>query len=106
ATSRSVGSASGRIAAAAPGRVLEVRSDAAAPDARSWPYLSQRGELAEVVAYLATANLAAIELGRVAWRLRARAAYTAILGALEARRAFDPTLWGYALLHGDSSRIR
>ena len=60
----------GQIVAAAPGRSLEVRADRAAPDARSWPYLSQRGALAEVVAYLATANLAAIELPRVAWRLR------------------------------------
>jgi hypothetical protein len=96
----------GQIVAAAPGRTLEVRADGAAPDARSWPYLSQRGELADVVAYLATANLAAIELPRVAWRLRDRAAYAAIVGALEARRAFDPMLWGYALLHRDPPRIR
>ncbi|TMQ24747.1 MAG: hypothetical protein E6J90_07305 [Deltaproteobacteria bacterium] len=99
-------SRAGQIVAAAPGRTLEVRADGAAPDARSWPYLSQRGELAEVAGYLATANLAAIELPRVAWRMRDRPAYTAIVAALEARRAFDPTLWGYALLHRDGPRIR
>jgi hypothetical protein len=96
----------GQIIAAAPGRQLEVRADAAAPDARSWPSLAQRGELADVVAHLATANLATIDVSRVAWRLRDRAAYDAILGALEARCAFDATLWGYALLHADPPRIR
>ncbi|HMG20724.1 MAG TPA: hypothetical protein VK607_05380, partial [Kofleriaceae bacterium] len=99
-------SRAGQIVAAAPGRSLEVRGDGAGPDARSWPYLSQRGALAEVTAYLATANLAAIELPRVAWRLRDRAAYDAILGALEARCGFDATLWGYALVHRDPPRIR
>jgi hypothetical protein len=99
-------SRAGQIVAAAPGRSLEVRAGGAAPDVRSWPYLSQRGELADVVAYLAAANLAAIDLSRAAWRLRERAAYDAILGALEARCAFDATLWGYALLHHDPPRIR
>ncbi|HEX2689872.1 MAG TPA: hypothetical protein VHN14_24805 [Kofleriaceae bacterium] len=99
-------SRAGQIVAAAPGRTLEVAAGAAAPDPRSWPYLSQRGAIGDVVAYLATANLAAIDLPRVAWRMRARPMYDAILGALEARRAFDPILWGYALLHHDVPRIR
>jgi hypothetical protein len=96
----------GQIVAAAPGRTLDVRAGGAAPDPRSWPYLSQRGAVDDVVAYLATANLAAIDLERVAWRMRARSVYAAIVEALEARRAFDATLWGYALLHGDAPRIR
>ncbi|HEX3481855.1 MAG TPA: hypothetical protein VHT91_42875 [Kofleriaceae bacterium] len=96
----------GQIVAAAPGRHLEVRTDAAPPDARSWPALSQRGALDDVVAHLAAANLATIDVARVAWRLRDRAAYDAILGALEARCAFDAALWGYALLHRDPPRIR
>jgi hypothetical protein len=99
-------SRAGQIVAAAPGRVLEVRAEAAAPDTGSWPYLSQRGALSEVLAFLAGANLAAVELPRVAWRLRDRGAYTAIVAALEARRVYEPTLWGYALLHGDAPRIR
>ncbi|MEO7733842.1 MAG: hypothetical protein ABIY55_22955, partial [Kofleriaceae bacterium] len=96
----------GQIVAAAPGRTLDVQAGAAATDPRSWSHVSQRGALAELVAYLATANLAAIDLARVAWRLREPGAYGAILGALEARRAYDPTLWSYALLHRDRPRIR
>ncbi len=96
----------GQIVAAAPGRTLEVTSGGGAVDPRSWSYVSQRGTLAEVVSYLDTANLAAIDTRRVAWRLRDRAAYDAILGALERRREYCATLWAYALLHGDRARIR
>ena len=96
----------GQIVAAAPGRTLEVQAGAAASDPRSWSHVSQRGALAEVVAFLASANLAVTDLARVAWRLREPAAYAAILGALEARRAYDATLWSYALLHRDRPRLR
>jgi hypothetical protein len=96
----------GAIIAAAPGRTLEVTAGGAALDPRSWPQLSQRGSLAEVVEFLATANLAAIDLASVAWRLRDRAAYDAILGAVERRRVYDAALWGYALYHRDLPRIR
>ncbi len=96
----------GQIVAAAPARLLEVTAGAAASDPGSWSHVSQRAPLAEVVAYLATANLAALDLTRVAWRLREPSAYAAILGALEARRAYDPTLWGYALRHRDWPRVR
>ncbi len=99
-------SRSGAIVAAAPVRAIEVTSTAAAADPRSWPYLSQRGSVADVVAYLATANLAAIDLDKVAWRLRDRAAYTLIIEALEKRQVFSPTLWGYAWLHTDAPRVR
>lgn len=96
----------GLIVAAAPGRALDVTSGGAVTDPRSWPHLSQRGSAADVVAYLATANLAATDLDKVAWRMRDRAAYEMILTALESRHAFSPTLWGYALLHQDAPRIR
>jgi hypothetical protein len=99
-------SRAGQIVAAAPPHTLEVHPGGGAADPRSWPHLSQRASLDDVVAYLATANLAAIDLPRAAWRMRDRAAYAAILGALDRRRAFDPVLWGYAFLHGDAPRIR
>jgi hypothetical protein len=95
-----------QIVAAAQGGAIEVTAGGQAADPTSWPYLSQHGTLAEVVAFLDGANLAAIDLERVAWRLRDRAGYVAILVALEKRRAYHPTLWGYALLHRDKPRIR
>jgi len=95
-----------QIVAAAPGRVLQVTAGGAASDPRSWSHVSQRGSVAEVVAFLDSSNLAAIDTARVAWRLRDRAAYDAILRALELRREYSDTLWGYALLHRDAPRIR
>ena len=99
-------SRAGVIVAAAPARTLSVGTGAAAVDPRSWPHLSQRGSLAEVVDYLATANLAATDLDRVAWRLKYRDAYDAIVGALERRGAYHATVWGYALFHKDRARVR
>ena len=99
-------SRAGVIVVAAPARTLAVGTGAAAIDPRSWPHLSQRGSLAEVVDYLATANLAATDLDRVAWRLKYRDAYDAIVGALEGRGAYHATVWGYALFHRDRARIR
>ncbi|MGN6108472.1 MAG: hypothetical protein ACTHU0_25430, partial [Kofleriaceae bacterium] len=96
----------GQIIAAAPAHTLEVTAGGGGADPRSWSHVSQRGTLAEVTAYLATANLAATALSRAAWRMRDRAAYDAILGVLERRRAYDATLWAYALYHRDGSRIR
>jgi hypothetical protein len=96
----------GAIVAAAPGATLEVSDRGGAPDPRSWAYVSQRGSLAETLALLDTANLATLDLERVAWRLRERAAYDAILGALERRRVYSEPLWAYALLHRDGPRIR
>ncbi|MBA3455955.1 MAG: hypothetical protein H0T42_22850 [Deltaproteobacteria bacterium] len=96
----------GTIVAAAPGRTLEVVNGGAAPDSRSWPYLSQRAPIDDVVAFLETANLAAIDLTRIAWRMRERSPYATLIAVLEQRHAFDETLWGYALQHVDKPRIR
>jgi hypothetical protein len=93
------------IVAAAPGRVLEVVAEATHHDPTSWPHVSQRGSLADVVAFLGRANLAELDLDLVAWRMRDRGSYDAILGALEARRTYSESLWGYALYHRDLARV-
>jgi hypothetical protein len=96
----------GVIAAADAPRTLEVISAQRVRDAGSWAHVSQHGSLEEVVAYLRTANLAATDAARAAWRLRDRAAYEAILEVLEARRAYHEVVWGYSLLHHDGPRMR
>ncbi len=94
------------VVAAAPARSLEVITGGGAPDASSWAHVAQRGSAADVVAYLATANLAATDLKRIAWRMRDRPTFELIVRALDARSAYDEALWGYALLHRDAPRIR
>ncbi|MCV4725503.1 hypothetical protein OFD51_31160, partial [Escherichia coli] len=49
------------IVAAAPPRALEVTAGGDTLDPRSWAHVSQRGSVADVVAFLATENLAAID---------------------------------------------
>jgi len=93
------------IAAALP-QVIEVTAGGEVADPTSWAYLSQHGALPDVVAYLATANLAAIDLSKVLWRLRERSAYIQIIAALEQRRIYAAEVWAYALLHRDTPRIR
>ena len=99
-------SRNGAIVAAAPATPLEVVTGGAPPDPKSWPQMSQRASLADVVAALRTVNLETIDLAKIAWRMKDRAAYDAVLGVLEARRAYSATLWGYALLHRDRARLR
>ncbi len=96
----------GELIAAAPGTSLQVLAPGEVLEVTSWAHVSQRGSLEEVVEVLRTHNLGALELSKVAWRMREPAAYQAILGALEARLAYDATLWSYALLHGDRPRLR
>ena len=96
----------GVLIAAAPGVTLQVIDAAGALDAGSWAHVSQRGSLQQVLEVLRSSNLGALELGKVAWRLRDAAAYQAILEVLEARLTYDPVLWSYALWHGDRARTR
>jgi hypothetical protein len=96
----------GEIVAAAPARLMLVTQGAEVVDAESWAHVSQRGTLDEVVAFIDQQNLGNVDLERAAWRLRDRAAYDAILAAIERRRMYHPALWGYSLLHRDLPRMR
>jgi hypothetical protein len=96
----------GEIVAAAPARLLLVTQGSDVIDAQSWAHVSQRGSIDEVVAFIDQQNLGDIDLARVAWRLRERSAYDAILAAIERRRMYHHELWGYSLLHRDLPRIR
>lgn len=96
----------GELIAAAAGTSLQVLTPGEVLDVSSWAHVSQRGSLEEVLEVLRTHNLGALELAKIAWRMREPASYQAILTALEARLAYDSTLWSYSLLHGDRPRLR
>lgn len=96
----------GALIAAAAGATLQVVVASDAVDAGSWGHLSQHGTLEQVLQILRTENLGALDLTRIAWRMRDEASYRAILEELEQRLAYDPTLWSYALWHGDRTRMR
>ncbi|CAN5150178.1 hypothetical protein BH11MYX1_BH11MYX1_34860 [soil metagenome] len=95
-----------QIVAAAPVPLIEVTESGAAADPHSWAAISQHGSVEAVASFLERENLAAIETSKLLWRLRERAAYVMILGALERRHVYVADAWAYALLHRDSPRIR
>ena len=92
------------VAFAAP-RTLSVVTTPTTVDATSWPHVSQHGTLAEVLAFLARANLGRIELEKIAWRMKDRAAFTQVLALLAERRVYHDRLWAYSLLHADPLRV-
>ncbi|MBI4879205.1 MAG: cell envelope integrity protein TolA [Planctomycetes bacterium] len=75
-------------------------------DATSWEHVSQSGTPEQVLAYLEAQNLERLDLTRVAWRMRERAVFDAVLALLRRRHVYQDTLWSYGLKHGDESAGR
>ena len=74
-------------------------------DTGRWDYVAGFGTQEQVLAWLATGNLHAVDLSLCAWRLKERAAYDAITGVLAQRMHWDDSIQGYAFLHGDAAGI-
>jgi len=96
----------GLLAAAAAPQTLRVVATATTVDTGSWEHVSQQGSPAELLAFLDRHNLERLDLQKIAWRMRDRAQFSAVLERLRARHAWDDTLWSYALLHRDVAAAR
>jgi hypothetical protein len=96
----------GALVAHATPRTLKVVTTPTRLDTASWEHVSQQGTAAEVLAFLDATNVQRLDLGRIAWRLREREFFAALLPKLRARNVFDRTLWSYALLHRDAAAAR
>ncbi|HQZ66510.1 MAG TPA: hypothetical protein PLY87_15575 [Planctomycetaceae bacterium] len=72
-------------------------------DKESWDYISQYGTLDDVVTFLNTHNINAVNLDRIAWRMHDKAALESVLPLLAARHVYQNTLWSYALLHNNAA---
>jgi hypothetical protein len=94
----------GRVVAAAAGDMFDVRTEPSRVDTRSWEYVSQRGTPDEVFAYLEAANLAGLDLSRLAWRCSDRGFFERVTTHLAERLVYAPDLWSYALMHRDAVR--
>ncbi|MEZ6015184.1 MAG: hypothetical protein R3F49_08730 [Planctomycetota bacterium] len=99
-------SVEGALAAFASPRRFEVVEPSPSVDSQSWESVAQRADLGALIAYLERANLARIDLSRIAWRMPERAAFDAVTSLLSARQRFDAELWSYSVLHGDARRMR
>jgi len=75
-------------------------------DKASWDYISQFGTDDDVLEYLNTANLQRTNLDRIAFRMKDKAFFEAIIALLTKRHAYNHTLYSYGLLHNSVAAIR
>jgi hypothetical protein len=93
------------VAAAAP-RTLHVVDTPTRIDAGSWEHVARHGSTAEVLTHVRAANAQALDLGRIAWRLREREFFLALTDELRARHVYDVRTWSYGLFHEDERTAR
>ncbi|MBM3999155.1 MAG: hypothetical protein FJ297_06365 [Planctomycetes bacterium] len=96
----------GKVLAHSPAATFRVVERLSEVDRRSWDYVSQEGTDDEVLAYLGERNLFAVELERIAWRMRDAAFFEKVIGALSQRHAFHGVIWSYGVLHNHRPSIR
>lgn len=88
-----------KVVAAAKPATFEVVERLSKPDTSSWDYISQHGSDDEVVAMLERENVAALNLDKIAFRMRDKAFFERVTALLKARHQYTPTLWSYGLFH-------
>ncbi len=75
-------------------------------DTGSWDYVSQQGSTDDVLAFLDQQNINALNLDRIAWRMRDSKAFTSVTSKLAQRHVYQHTLWSYALMHNIPAAAR
>ena len=75
-------------------------------DTGSWEFISQNGSTEDVLRFLDTHNIAAVNLDRIAWRMRDVEVFTAVVTKLSQRHVYHQTLWSYALKHNRPAAAR
>jgi hypothetical protein len=86
------------IAAAAPA-TFDVVAKPSRLDTTSWEYVSQNGTNDEVLAFLERENVYALDLDKIAFRMKDRVFFTSVVRLLTLRHSYNATLWSYALLY-------
>jgi hypothetical protein len=93
------------VASAAP-FAFDVVDKPSKLDTGSWEYVSQNGNNEEVLAFLNRENVHALDLDKIAFRMRDKAFFEAAIALLQARHAYQPTLWSYGLYHNSLPSLR
>lgn len=87
------------LIAAASSMAMNVVTKPTKIDTDSWDYISQHGTIEEVYAHLDKHNVHALNLDKIAWRMRDPAVFKEVTSRLALRHAYSHTLWSYALQH-------
>ncbi|MSR32282.1 MAG: hypothetical protein EXR99_12325 [Gemmataceae bacterium] len=75
-------------------------------DTGSWDYVSQNGTAAEVLAFLNRENIRALNLEKIAFRLRDKNFFEAVTALLQERHLYHSTTWSYGVYHNLPAAIR
>jgi hypothetical protein len=75
-------------------------------DTTTWDYVSQSGTNEEVIAFLNRENVRAINLEKIAFRLKDRPFYEAIIKLLQDRHLYHSTTSSYSIFHADAANAR
>ena len=96
-TSRRTSSSSPSADGRSPSSVVDKPTQASTRE--SWDYVSQHGTDDEVLALLEPQNVHALNLDRIAFRMKDQAFFEAVTALLKPRHVYNPTLWSYGVLH-------
>jgi hypothetical protein len=88
-----------KLVAVGPTANIEVLDKPRTVDTTAWDYVSQFGTDDEVVGYLNRENCSALNLDRVAFRMKDKAVFERVTTLLKSRHVYSPTLWSYGLFH-------
>ena len=93
------------LASASP-MVFEVVDKPTKLDTSSWEYVSQNGTTDEVIGFLTRENVAALDLEKIAFRMKDKGFFERTLALLRERHVYHSTLWSYALFHNVPAAAR
>ena len=86
--------------------VFNVVKELSKIDKEAWPYLSQHGSDAQVLAYLENHNIERVNLEMIAFRMKDKGFFAKCLDLLRERHVYQPTLWSYGLFHDEVAAMR
>jgi hypothetical protein len=75
-------------------------------DTESWEYVSQNGSDEQVLAMMERENINALDLEKIAFRMKNKEFFHSALTLINARHAYHPTLWSYGLFHNSVPEAR
>ena len=75
-------------------------------DTTTWDYVSQNGTNEEVLAFLNRENVRALNLDKIAFRMRDRNFFESVVALLQQRHLYHPTTYSYGIHHADVAVTR
>jgi hypothetical protein len=85
---------------------FNVVAKATKQDTTSWDYVSQNGTSEEVLAFMVRENVRALNLDKIAFRMKDRDFFSTVIKLLQDRHLYHNTLYSYAIFHADTQIAR